>query len=89
MEFNSASCLISYIFKHFIFYLRLSIVFVQLGDSLVSEGLELGVSMLQLVLNHLLEHFISLLNFIFLMALVPFGGSADCSHSKQKWIGLK
>jgi len=84
IEFNSASCLISYIFNHFYFYLLFSIFLVELGQSLVSEVLKLGVSMLQLGGDHLLEHFVSLKDFIFLMALVPLCGSTDGSHSKIK-----
>lgn len=49
----------------------------------MSEGFELGIGILELSCDHLLNSFVSLGHLIFLMAFVPFCGSADSSHSKK------
>ena len=52
----------------------------------MSEGLKFGIGILELSCDHLLNSFVSLGHLIFLMALVPFCGSSDGSHSKKKYI---
>ena len=62
-------------------YLLFCLCSVQLRESFTSQVLQLGIGVLELGLDQLLVLLIASLDFVLLMALVPFRGAANCSHS--------
>jgi len=50
----------------------------------MTEVLKLSVGMSKFFCDEFLLHLISSHNFIFLMALMPFSGSSDCSNSLDR-----